>query len=423
MPTTILTPSQIETYLQNGVLVVDNIFTKDDIEAAIHGLHHTLSHEYNIDVNNLLETGHNLTFLSSTNGSGGVLDVFYSDFKLAIGSNERLFQATTELWKAAYHHDEETLSSSTPNDDDYYKYHPYGPFDYNKGYMYIDRIGYRLPSQLSIDIATRMEQQKLRVNHNHTTQQQQQPKSSTLSSKRRKGGIQRCLTPHLDCCPDTFYTAEKKSKWRPIQCFVSLTDNIEPNTGGFEAALGFHRLFDTWAKHRANTAADAATTSSSNSSSSTDRHHPHLCVGEYTHIRPKEDEKVMKTIQHVPIRKGSVVFFDNRIPHANAYRHIGTSPRAVIYCSFLPDVHINRIYAKKQLDNYYDGKLPNDTWIRVKDTQEEHDDDKSNHNNDNTTRNNFVKDLPDPNHVKNPRKNEFSFSSLGRKLMMMDPWE
>lgn len=411
MATTILTPSQIETYLQNGVLVVDTIFTKDEIEAAIHGLHHTLSHEYNIDVNNLLETGHHLTSLSSTNGSGGVLDVFYSDFKLAIGSNERLFQATTELWKAAYHHDKETLSASTPKDGDYYKYHPYGPFDYGKGYMYIDRIGYRLPSQLSIDIATQMEQQQ-QLHLHHTT------------SKKRKGGIQRCLTPHLDCCPDTFYTAEKKSKWRPIQCFVSLTDNIEPNTGGFEAALGFHRLFDTWAKHRATTTTssnNSSSTSNSSINSSTDRHH-HLCVGEYTHIRPKEDEEVMKAVQHVPVQKGSVVFFDNRIPHANAYRHVGTSPRAVIYCSFLPDVHINRIYAKKQLDDYYDGKLPNDTWIRVKDKQEDNDDD-NNHNDHNNTRNDFVKDLPDPNHFKNPRKNEFSFSSLGRKLMMMDPWE
>jgi len=197
MPTTILTPSQIETYLQNGVLVVDTIFTKDEIEAATHGLHHTLSHEY---------TGHHLTSLSSTNGSGGVLDVFYSDFKLAIGSNERLFQATTELWKAAYHHDKETLSASTPNDDDYYKYHPYGPFDCNQGYLYIDRIVYRLPSQLSIDIATHMEQQQQQLDIHHTTQ----PKSSSSSygghmkSKKCKGGIQRCLTPHLDCCPDTF---------------------------------------------------------------------------------------------------------------------------------------------------------------------------------------------------------------------------
>jgi hypothetical protein len=416
MPTTILTPSQIETYLQDGVLVVDTIFTKDEIEAAIHGLHHTLSHEYSIDVNNLLETGYHLTSLSSTNGSGGVLDVFYSDFKLAVGSNKRLFQATTELWKAAYHHDKETLSASTPNDDDYYKYHPYGPFDCNKGYMYIDRIGYRLPSQLSIDIATRMEQQQLRILHTTLPKSSSSSSYGHMKSKKRKGGIQRCLTPHLDCCPDTFYTAERKSKWRPIQCFVSLTDNLEPNTGGFEAALGFHRLFDTWAKHR-------DTTSNSNSTSSiTNRHHHHLCVGEYTHIRPKEDEEVMKAVQHVPVRKGSVVFFDNRIPHANAYRHVGTSPRAVIYCSFLPDVHINRIYAKKQLDDYYDGKLPNDTWIRVKDEQEDHDDD-DNHNDHNNTSNDFVKDLPGPIPIKNLRKNEFSFSSLGRKLMMMDPWE
>jgi len=181
--------------------------------------------------------------------------------------------------------------------------------------------------------------------------------------------------------------------------------------------IGFHQ-------HRATTTSSSNSSSSSSTSSSinssTDRHR--LCVREYTYIRPKEDEEVMKAVQHVSVRKGSAVFFDNRIPHSNAFRHVGTSPRAVIYCSFLPDVHINRIYAKKQLDGYYDGKLPNDTWVLVQDEQEKQDDD-NNHIDHNSTRNDFVKDLPDPNHFTNPRKNEFSLSSLGRKLMMMDPWE
>lgn len=392
--TSILSPSQIETYLQNGVLVADNIFTEDEIQAAIDGLHSTFSQEYQIDVHNLLETGHRLCSLSSTNGSGGVLDVFYPDFKLNIGSHPRLFQATTELWKAAYHYDEHALSASFDviDDDEYCKCHPYGPFDPNRGYMYIDRIGYRLPSQLSLDIANRM------IDPTSTIHPSSLPQDGhSRNSKKRKGGIQRCLTPHLDCCPDTFYTTEKKSKWRPIQCFVSFTDNTEPNTGGFEAALGFHKRFHIWAKHRSSTSVH----SSSSSSSHTSNNNP-LCVGEYTHIRPKEDEAVMKAVQHVPVRKGSVVFFDNRIPHANAYRHTGTSPRVVVYCSFLPDVHINRMYAMKQLKEYHARKIPRDTWINVQEEENAKDCQVS------TT---------------NGKSQEFSFSKLGRLLMMMDSWE
>jgi hypothetical protein len=40
---------------------------------------------------------------------------------------------------------------------------------------------------------------------------------------------------------------------------------------------------------------------------------------EYTHIQTKEDSDVLAQIQHIPVRAGSAVFWDNRIPHANSY--------------------------------------------------------------------------------------------------------
>jgi hypothetical protein len=53
------------------------------------------------------------------------------------------------------------------------------------------------------------------------------------------------------------------------------------------------------------------------------------------------------------------------IPHANSYQHDGNIPRAVVYCSFLPDVPINRIYVKNQLDHWKAGWYPSgDQWIR-----------------------------------------------------------
>jgi len=126
------------------------------------------------------------------------------------------------------------------------------------------------------------------------------------ASKRKTVTIQRSLTPHLDCCPDTYYSTSGKSKWRPIQCFVSLTDNLEPNTGGFEAAPGFHRSFCQWTEERKN-APSTIIKRDKQSGAKSFVDVPAPCIGEYTHIRPKEDGKVMKLVQHIPVRAGSVV--------------------------------------------------------------------------------------------------------------------
>merc|ERR1711976_665564 len=71
----------------------------------------------------------------------------------------------------------------------------------------------------------------------------------------------------------------------------------------------------------------------------------------------------MKRVEHIPVPAGSAVLWDNRIPHANAYKNMSDQTRIVIYCSFLPDVGINREYAKKQLDDYLHGRIPRDQWI------------------------------------------------------------
>jgi hypothetical protein len=192
--------------------------------------------------------------------------------------------------------------------------------------MYIDRIGYRISTAMAERLG-----------------------SSTGKESKKAKPIQRSLTPHLDCCPDNFFS-QTASKWRPIQCFVSLTDNLEPNTGGFEAALGFHKTFHKWIRP---------------SSAGKKVSFPAPCIGEYTHIRPKEDGDVMALIQHIPVRAGSAVFWDNRIPHANAYRNDQSEARAVVYCSFLPDIELNREYARRQLYNYKRRIPPTDQWINT----------------------------------------------------------
>jgi hypothetical protein len=111
------------------------------------------------------------------------------------------------------------------------------------------------------------------------------------------------LTPHFDCCPSTMYkTTENSIKWRPIQCFISLTDTLEPNHGGFEAVKGFHHEFHAWSQQNI--------TSYNNMKETTKL--PAPCIGEYAHLRPKEDHDIYQRIQHIPVSAGSAVFWDNR---------------------------------------------------------------------------------------------------------------
>ena len=323
-----LTPDQVDEFLREGVLVVENLLSDEEIEVARSGLSSTLS-RFGVNTKDLERTGHNLCGLSSTNGAGGVLDIFYEDWKLRIATNESLLRWTQQLWSAAYCLQGETKSDV--NKEDEWKWHPFGRFDPQKAYSYIDRIGYRLPSALA---------ETLGKEH--------------YKGKKRKLPIQRGLTPHLDCCPDTYDESTNKTKWRPIQCFVSLTENLEADTGGFEAVRGFHRGFRAWTETRPPSIIEKGGERISR---------PAPCVGEYTHIRPAEDSLVMKQVQHVSVRAGSVVFWDNRIPHANAYRHNGTEPRAVVYCSFLPDVAVNQGYVQDQLVKWKMRQSPTDQWV------------------------------------------------------------
>ena len=322
----ILSSEQIQSFITDGVLVVDNVLSYDEIVTARTGLHDTLFNKYNVDTTNLYHTGHLLTRLSSTNGSGGVLDIYYEPWQIQLfATNSKLFHMTTELWKHMYLNDHdfnnksnnEGFTSSCLDDianDKKFMWHPCGSFDYRKGYMYLDRVGYRLPTQLAYDIAVEkqhQEQQEQSIDHSSGNNG-----TTPLASKKKKKKvfpIQRSLTPHFDCCPSTMYNKTGSSddddstiiKWRPIQCFISLTDTLEPNHGGFEAVKGFHQEFHTWSQHQQSNAKSNVKETKSLPAAAP-------CIGEYTHLRPKEDHDIYQRIQHIPVSAGSAVFWDNR---------------------------------------------------------------------------------------------------------------
>ena len=126
-----------------------------------------------------------------------------------------------------------------------------------------------------------------------------------------------------------------------------------------------------------------------------------LCVGEYTHIRPKEDAEVMKQVKHIPVAAGSVVFWDNRLPHANSYRNDSHLSRMVVYCSFLPDVEKNRHYVQHQLGSWRQGRPVLDQWNNIDETVQQHQDTNWDHL---------------------ESRDETKFTPLGKRLMGIESW-
>lgn len=304
-----------------------------------------------VDVNNLLSTGRNIANLSSTNGAGGILDIFYAPWKFRLMENPKIVQIMQSLWQYTYCSNHIFFES------------PFGSFDYTKALMYIDRVCFRLPDNII---------------------------NSFGGGKRKK--LQRSLTPHLDCCPDdvcSFKTpedvAEKMNKWRPIQCFIALTDTINPNEGGFEACPGLHARFKNWAEFRLASA-----------KVSVESHAP-PCVGSFSPIRPIEDRDIILLFEHISCRAGDMVCWDYRIPHSNSRYNNGNEAREVVYIGLLPYVSLNTRYVQKQLSDYLAGKNPSDQWV---------------HNT-----NDGVED------GRNKEAISFQFSSLGEKLIGISEWD
>lgn len=317
-PLLYLTEEQIEEFCTNGVLVVPGVLSPEELENAQSGLHECLL-KYGCNVDDLKDTAANLKKLSSTGGAGGILDLFYEDFKLRLNESEKVFSVVSDIWSRTY------SKGNRPNFT-----HPFGTFDPRKAYMYIDRVCYRVADEVAEDF---------------------------LDSKQRP--LQRSLTPHLDCCPNNLYDVNKPfPKWRPVQAFLALTDTVSPNEGGFEACLGHHRVFDEWVKNRKG----SITKKKRKDGTIVESMIPAPCVGEFSPIRPVEDADIMNNMTPISCRAGDMILFDYRIPHANSRFNQSHRSREVVYLGFLPPITRNLSYAQEQLRRFRQGILPCDQW-------------------------------------------------------------
>ena len=396
--------AQIEEFKERGVLVIPQVLQSHEVETARSGLHAFLAQKAGVHIDRLGDTAAGLTKFSSTGGSGGVLDVFYEEWKLSLNEHPTVVQVIMELWEQTF---------AAPASNPLYQ-HPFGSFDPYRGLMYIDRICFRVPESISTTVYA--SDSKSSSSGSGSGSGSGSTHINKKSSKPRT--LQRSLTPHIDCCPHKMFQAvgdKTYNKWRPIQAFVALTDTLDPQMGGFEACPGFHKEFAEWADQRARglvvgtsaaaTAATTATTAAATAATAaiaattpaipvwspsgvcTTRIEP-PCVGQFTPIRPKEDHEVLQRFEHIPIRAGDLVLWDYRIPHANSYRNDSDHAREVVYIGLLPDVDVNRQYAVDQLENFGEGIVPTDQWHEHKEKQ----------------------------------PCAYKFSPLGRKLMGIDPW-
>ena len=349
-PLRVLSPEQVRTFQRDGYVVVPGIADEAQLNAALAGLSASLA-QRGVDVKDLASTADALRALSSTGGAGGVLDLFYDEWKLAITlANRRYFDAITDLYGATYGSDAATRGSSSS-----LWAHPYGAFDATDAFAHVDRIGFRVPDAVNTadaDAAALV--------------------GSSRSSRHGQRGLQRCLAPHLDCCPSAMHAGGGKSfpRWRPIQAMLSLTDTLAAECGGFEAVRGFHREFA--AKFGGFAAAAQKphggqkrkevlrSNAAEGKKGAAQRPRPHGCVGDFTSVRAPE---LLARMEHVAIPRGGAVFWDQRIPHASARSNSSAEARAVVYGGWLPRTAMNARFAAEQARRLVLGIAQSDFWL------------------------------------------------------------
>lgn len=305
-----LGPAELSAFRRDGVLVVPSVISSDEVAACRAELHGVLLARYGVDVNNLSATAANLGRASSTNGAGGILDIFYEPFQLRLTESPKIVSILCDLWREMR---------------DTYTEEQQAGMDPERALAAVDRVCFRVNDAISSSAS-----------------------GISFGGKKRQT-LQRHLAPHLDCCPHPHQSNSNSQtvKWRPIQCFVALTDCLEENSGGFEACFGHHLSFSSWAASRAPSASTGL---------------PAPCVGEFTPIRPTEDADIISRMQHVPCRAGDLVLWDNRIPHANARSNAGCT-REVVYLKLLPHCPINAAYVASQRSSFLARSPPTDFWI------------------------------------------------------------
>ncbi len=80
--------------------------------------------------------------------------------------------------------------------------------------------------------------------------------------------------------------------------------------------------------------------------------------GEFYRMTSKSYAKVQQQLETLQIPAGSLVVWDNKLPHATTAKLKGYDSREVIYLSYIPNVPLNIQYWKKQKENFQKNEAP-----------------------------------------------------------------
>jgi hypothetical protein len=311
-----LSESQIASFRKNGFLVVENVFSQERIEKA--------SKEFHLFLKTALDIDH--VDISSSKGlSGsefaGMVDVYYQEWKMQLNDDPLFVEIMRDLFKGTY------ASKEAENPDDLF-HNPFLPFDGANLFFYIDRANYRLPSKI---LKTRKLQ--IHVDSDPKFLYSNYPKNESELLKAAE--YMKTFLSSSENGHDNFPECRFKTRWRPIQSFVALTDNPTGNLGGFLCAPGSHK---------------------------------NVCSLKFAHNFPKEFEftelkdfqEICERIQDISYKRGDVVLWDWRTAHTNSEHHLGNVPREAVYIQCIPDIPLNRIYAKAQLRSFKRMMIPPD---------------------------------------------------------------
>ena len=381
----------VKAVIEDGVVIVTNVLSPEEVLECRQGLHQDLKENFGVEVgegtglnNNSLENTAHLMEKIQTHPSGG-LPFHYSKWRMKhCCLNKKALKVTRELWEATYAQGDIyickekakdgslELTSKCENNTNLPTNRldnggrplwgtPYGKFLRDEesseliAFPYIDSLNFRLPTSLA----------------------------SYEKKNGRKVQFQRHIAAHADVnFWDMFGGRKGRTRWRPFQAFLALTDNTKKDNkdymaGGLEVVTSFHKEASTFF---------ASITEGYGQSNAQFEYNREFCGS--VRMAEKNDPNEKKRFKSIRARfeslhypAGSFVFWDWRIPHRQQERNDGTEAREVVYTSFLPsinvpakflkepnktqnyenlDIRINDIYAEKQLSDLIEGRFPPD---------------------------------------------------------------
>lgn len=139
------------------------------------------------------------------------------------------------------------------------------------------------------------------------------------------------LKLHIDRNP---WNTTKAKKIRSVQAFITLTDHYGSNSGGLCVVPRFHKTFDEYfAKSYNKSEAEAG--------------------GEFYRMHGKEHTVAQNQLVPVQAPAGSLVIWNNNLPHATCEKLESYDTREVIFLTYLPtNIATNVKYWKDQKTNF-----------------------------------------------------------------------